>query len=403
MSTEPTRAGAAGDQEPLKPTRRGVLIGAVAATVGAVAGVSAGAAIVNPQQTDAPRPDPDAAAPGAAAPAGTPVDATGANQAGIARPHTPQRFGRVRVLDLDDDDDPTAWLAAIGARILELTAGAPEVLPDGAGDLTVTVGLGPRLVAAIDPGLPGTEELPSFAGDDSIPASARGGDLLLAAYSSDPGALVPVLDDLGLLVPAASTRWEQAAFRGPGEGTKVRNPLGFHDGVIVPHGDAELDENVWIGSGAAAGGAICVIRRLRLDAERFRALPVDEQQQIFGRRRDTGAPLSGGGPDAQIDLSARTPEGDPVIPANAHARAAHPSFTGSALMLRRGYAFDNGDGDSGLMFICFQHDLRTFVATQQRLDDVDALHDFTHATASATFLILPGFDRERPLGSTLRA
>ena len=380
--------------ENLQPTRRGVLIGAVAATVGAVAGVAAGAAVVNPQQLNAPLP---AAEPGA------PVDATGANQAGIARPHTPQRFGRVRVLDVADGADPTGWLAELGGRILELTAGVPLVLPDGAGDLTVTVGLGPRIVAAIDPEMPGTAELPSFAGDDSIPASARGGDLLLAVYSSDPGSLAPVLDDLGALVPAASTRWEQAVFRAPGEGTKTRNPLGFHDGVIVPKGDAELDENVWIASGAAAGGAICVIRRLRLDAERFRALPVDGQEKIFGRRRDTGAPLSGGGPDAQIDLSARTPEGDPVVPADAHARAAHPSFTGSALMLRRGYAFDNGDGDSGLMFICFQHDLRTFTATQQRLDDVDALREFTHATASATFLILPGFDRDRPLGSTLRA
>ncbi len=379
--------------ETVKPTRRGVLIGAVAATVGAVAGAAAGAAVANPQQPNAPLP---------VAEPGSPVDATGVNQAGIARPHTPQRFGRVRVLDLDDTVDPTRWLAELGDRILELTAGVLEVLPDGPADLTVTVGLGPRLVGAIDAELPGAEELPSFAGDDSIPASARGGDLLLAAYSSDPGALVPVLDDLGAIVPAASTRWEQAAFRAPGEGTKTRNPLGFHDGVIVPKGDAELDENVWIASGAAAGGAICVIRRLRLDAERFRALPVEGQENIFGRRRDTGAPLSGGGPDAQVDLSARTPEGDPVVPADAHARAAHPSFTGSALMLRRGYAFDNGDGDAGLMFICFQNELRTFSATQHRLDEVDALREFTHATASATFLILPGFDRNRRLGSTLR-
>jgi dye decolorizing peroxidase len=389
------------EHEPLKPTRRGVLIGAVAATVGAVAGVSAGAAIVNPQQPNAAPPEPEGAAPAA----GAPVNPTGPNQAGIARPHTPQRFGRIRVLDLGDGDgsDPSDWLGALGERILELAAGVPGVLPDGPGDLTVTVGLGPRLVAAIDPTLPGAEELPSFAGDDAIPASARGGDLLLAVYSSDPGVLRPVLEDLVGLVPAASTRWEQAAFRAPGEGTKTRNPLGFHDGVIVPKGDAELDENVWIGSGPAAGGAICVIRRLRLDSDRFHALPVSGQEQIFGRRRDTGAPLSGGEPDAQVDLAARTPEGDPVIPANAHARAAHPSFTGSALMLRRGYAFDNGDGDAGLMFICFQHDLRTFVVTQQRLDEVDALRQFTHATASATFLILPGFDRDRPLGSSLTA
>ena len=70
-------------------------------------------------------------------------------------------------------------------------------------------------------------------------------------------------------------------------------------------------------------------------------------------------------------------------------------------MLRRGYAFDDGGDDTGLLFVCFQRSLRTFVATQERLDDVDALSQFVTPTGSATFVVLPGFDRTTPLGATL--
>lgn len=92
-----------------------------------------------------------------------------------------------------------------------------------------------------------------------------------------------------------------------------------------------------------------------------------------------------------------------MIPARSHARAAHPGFTGSELMLRRGYAFDDGQTDdvqrTGLMFVCFQRSLRTFTATQHRLDETDDLQRYSTTTASATFLVLPGHSSTRPLGS----
>ena len=53
------------------------------------------------------------------------------------------------------------------------------------------------------------------------------------------------------------------------------------------------------------------------------------------------------------------------------------------------------------MFICFQNELDTFVKTQHRLDEVDDLMAFAKPTASASFLVLPGFTRDEPLGSTL--
>jgi len=373
-----------------KPSRRGVLTGALGGVIGLAVGAGGAAAVTGS------RPEAPAETTGAS----DRVPASGTAQAGIHLPRSPQRFGRLLVLDTVGTG--LGWMADVGARILELNDGTgSDLLPDGAGDLTVSVGLGPRLVAAVDPALPGADELPLFANDDRMAPTATGGDVLLSAHSSDPTVLEAVLADLAALIPDAAPRWQQAMFRGAGEGSKARNPLGFMDGIVVPHRDAELRTNVWIPSGPLAGGTVCVIRRLRLDTARFRTLETPQREAVIGRTLRDGSPLSGGGVDDEVDLRAKTPEGEFLVPAHAHARAAHPSFTGSALMLRRSYSFDDGDGDSGLVFISFQNELRVFVATQHRLDEVDALMAFATPTASATFLMLPGFSADKPLGAEL--
>ncbi len=376
-------------------SRRAVLGSLLAGGVGAAAGIGGTLATQGVVGASAP-----ASAPSESR---LPVDPRGVHQAGIDRPGTPQTFGLIAVLDLSDPAE-LGWLAPLGASIVAVTGvpgGTDPTIPDGSGDLTVTVGLGPRILGGIDPALPGAEALPEFAKDAAMDQGAVGGDVLLALYASDPTVLGAALERLLAELPAHTVRWTQHGFRAPGTGTVVRNPLGFLDGVIVPHGQAELDENVWIADGAATGGTVCVIRRLVLDRQAFGALPVEAQENTIGRYKIDGAPLSGGEPDAQVNLTAKSPDGEYLVPARAHARAAHPSFTGSALMLRRGYAFDNGGADAGLLFICFQKDLRTFVATQQRLDEKDALMEFATPTASASFLILPGFDDATPLGASI--
>src|SRR5690606_8931839 len=101
------------------------------------------------------------------------------------------------------------------------------------------------------------------------------------------------------------------------------------------------------------------------------------------------------------DLTAKTPTGEYLIPLHSHLRAAHPSFTGSALMLRRGYGYANPLGaddapDEGLLFMCFQNDLDVYIRTQHRLDETDDLMAFSTTTASASFLIVPGRTGDAP-------
>ncbi len=380
-------------------TRRGLLWGGgIGLGLGAVGGALAAASA-------RPRTSPD---PAASPSPGGRVVARGLHQAGIARPATPQKNTVVVVADVPSPTGASGVrgaLDALGSAVDRLTDGADgAVLPDGPGDLTITVGVGPRWVSMLDSQLPGASGLPAFASDGPLDPGLSGGDLLLSVCGSDAGILHAVAAALLDAVPGAVRRWSQTGVRGAGEGTIVRNPLGYHDGIVVPRTDAELDANVWITDGPAAGGTIAVVRRLRLDVARFRGESAERQDAVVGRRRADGVPLSGGGPTDAVDLRAKTPEGDYLVPARSHARAAHPSFTDSALMLRRGYAYSNAtaggtDADDGLLFVCFQRELETFVRTQHRLDEVDDLMTYATVTASASFLVLPGRTTDGAWGS----
>lgn len=394
-------------------SRRELLLGGGGAGAGLAAGAIAGWALAGtrPDAPGDPAPGanaPEPTAPDDAAPAS--VDPYGAHQAGIARPTTPQRNALVLVADIPGDPDRDAVLAVLAA-VGEVTARAtdaehpdPALTPDGAGDLTITIGIGPRLVRAVDATLPGAEQLPAFASDTHLTPAATGGDLLVSVCASDASAVHAAAT---AVVEAAGgrMRWSQQGVRGAGEGMVARNPLGYHDGVIVPHDEVEYDEGVWIGSGPASGGTLLVIRRLQLDVAAFRALGDAAGDRVIGRERVSGAPLSGGVLADPADLTAKTPEGEYLVPLRSHVRAAHPSFTGSPLMLRRGYSYRNGDGadaEEGLLFMCYQNSLDTFVRTQRRLDETDDLMGYVRCTASASFLILPGrASAAEPLGAAL--
>lgn len=343
--------------EPIVPamSRRRLLLtsgatGIAGAAIGAAAGVLSARAAAEPETT------PEV------------VSFTGTHQAGVASPVTPQEHVLVLVADVDVASAKDS-LAALGARILRLTTPFEQadgetkgVLPDGPGNLTVFVGVGSRVLESVA---------------EALAAEVEGFRL----------------------------RWRQLGYSGPNDQGITRNPFGYHDGIIVARTPEEQNDDVWIADGPLAGGTICVIRRFALDVTRFRAEPQARQDAIIGRERATGVPLSGGAMRDDADITLRTPDGAFVIGSDSHIRAAHPSFTGSGLMLRRSYAYSQtGLGvapERGLLFTCFQNEVRTFVRTQQRMDDIDALMGFSTPTATCAFAILPGFDADHPLGSTL--
>lgn len=332
------------------------------------------------------------------------VQAIGIHQAGVNRPATAQQHCMVAIVDLSTENLQDS-LSALGSLIVSTTTpgeGESELVPDGPGDLSVTVGLGERaLLATAHPELRELVQVPAFAGDGSLPESRLGGDLILSVNGSNPAILEPVLSALLDRVAGARVRWIEFGFRGTPVDGISRNSLGYFDGIIGPKSTEELERDVWIKEGPLSGGTICVVRRFQLDLAGFRRISQKARDRVVGREQLSGAPLSGGGRDSEINLEVKSPDGALLIPSSAHVRAAHPSFTGSPLMLRRSYSYRDSAGEFGHLFISFQNDVQTFVKTQIRMDEVDALLEFTTPTATAAFAILPGITAGADLGQSL--
>jgi deferrochelatase/peroxidase EfeB len=128
--------------------------------------------------------------------------------------------------------------------------------------------------------------------------------------------------------------------------------------------------------------------------------PLADQEQVIGRFKQSGAPLTGTQEFDTADLSATRADGTPVIPADAHIRLATASQNNGIRLLRRGYSFADGidpatsELDAGLFFLAFQRDPhRQFAALQRRLGSEDSLNEYILHTTSALFAAPPGARR----------
>ena len=182
----------------------------------------------------------------------------------------------------------------------------------------------------------------------------------------------------------------------------VRNLLGFKDGtanldasdekLMNEHrlGAAEADEPAW-----ASGGTYQVVRVIRMFVERWDRTRSIEQQQIIGREKMSGAPLTYANERDTPDYAA-DPKGE-RIPLTAHIRLANPRTPGTeaSRILRRGYNYSRGltnagQLDMGLLFVCFQADLAAgFLAVQARLNG-KPLEEYIKPVGGGYFFVLPG-------------
>ncbi|MCI3221096.1 Dyp-type peroxidase [Streptomyces sp. NP-1717] len=335
----------------------------------------------------------------------------GAHQAGILTRQ--QRFGGFVAFDVlaHDRAGLTALLKKLTARCRTLTAGVTPQDPDVAAlrdpedQLTITVGVGASLfdgryglAGALPPGL---ALMPEFRGDRLDPGSCHG-DLSVQVCAQHPDAVLHVVRDLaretsGLL----RTRWRANGFLNPPrpEGAP-RSFVGFKDGTAHPDTASarEMNRLVWVGPegpGWARGGSYQVLRTIRLRAEAWDRVPLGEQERIFGRRKSTGAPLDGR-KESDLPDYGRDPQGR-VTPLDSHIRRANPRTPGSedSVLLRRSYNIDRGlapDGtlDVGLIFCCYQRDIKRQFATVQKRLEGERFADFSTTTGGGYFLALPG-------------
>jgi deferrochelatase/peroxidase EfeB len=178
--------------------------------------------------------------------------------------------------------------------------------------------------------------------------------------------------------------------------------MGFKDGTRNIKGEdtAAMQSHVWVGPETdqawLGGGSYLVVRRIRMLTEAWDRGALADQEAVFGRTKDVGAPLTGHDEFDVPDFGA-TRGGEPVIPVDAHVRLAAPENNAGVRILRRGYSYTDGIDpatgqlDAGLVFLAYQKDPHgQFVALQRRLGHHDALNEYIRHTGSALFACPPG-------------
>ncbi|MFE3259838.1 iron uptake transporter deferrochelatase/peroxidase subunit [Nocardia sp. NPDC059091] len=364
----------------------------------------------------------DAAAAGGQATTTPAYPFHGAHQAGILTPAPADRQNASCFAAFDVTAANRAELADLMKTLTEraraLTAGGPppdlgpshppadsavlgpEIPADG---LTVTTGVGASLfdqrygLASQKPAhLTPMRIFP----DDSPEAAWMHGDLLLQLCAHNPDTIHHAIRDLTRHTRGGiQLRWKIQGYNSPPRPSGTgRNLLGFKDGTANPTG-SDAAALIWAGSpdepAWTRGGTYQVVRLIRMLVEFWDRVSIAEQENMFGRRRESGAPLDG---TKEFDVPNYAADPDATVtPATAHIRLANPRTpdTADQQLLRRSYNYDlgvdpNGNLATGHIFTCFQQDIqRQFETIQTRLAG-EPLTDYVQPFGGGYFFVLPG-------------
>ncbi|APC17889.1 peroxidase [Pseudomonas frederiksbergensis] len=322
----------------------------------------------------------------------------------------------------------TAQPLAVPKDAAPLDGGSAEGLRPAR--LTVTFGFGPGLFISDGKDRYGLAsrrpdalvDLPKFNGDQLV-AEKCGGDLSIQVCADDPQVAFHALRELLALADGvASIKWMQSGFASPpAAGGTGRNLMGFKDGTNNPatHSSDAMNKVVWAGDegGWMKEGSYVVVRRIRIALEHWDKTELGFQEEVVGRDKANGAPLGKTHEFDPLDLNAEDKDGNPVIPANAHARLSSAAENDGAQILRRAYSYNDGVGfyaerwppwrqgimlDAGLFFVAYQRDPRTgFIKINKKLATEDIMNQFTTHVGSAIFACPPGVSEGSFIGATL--
>ena len=241
-------------------------------------------------------------------------------------------------------------------------------------------------------------DLPAFP-KEQLREQYTGGDIVIQACADDEKVAFHAVRNLIRKGRNKVTmKWSQSGFAAIGDRMETpRNLFGFKDGTANVTTEKNFDKVVWADSQDwMKNGSYMAVRRIIMHLETWDRTNLQEQENTFGRYKESGAPFGKKNEFDEVDLS--------LLPVDSHVRLAKEV---DLPILRRSYSYSDGidpktgQFDAGLLFIAFQKDPDRFVKIQTNLGADDKMNEYVTHIGSGLFACFGGVKEGGYIGQDL--
>ena len=241
-------------------------------------------------------------------------------------------------------------------------------------------------------------DLPAFP-KEQLREQYTGGDIVIQACADDEQVAFHAVRNLIRKGRNKVTmKWSQSGFAAIGDRMETpRNLFGFKDGTANVTTEKDFDKVVWADSQDwMKNGSYMAVRRIIMHLETWDRTNLQEQENTFGRYKESGAPFAKQNEFDEVDLS--------LLPVDSHVRLAKEV---DLPILRRSYSYSDGidpktgQFDAGLLFIAFQKDPDRFVKIQTNLGADDKMNEYVTHIGTGLFACFGGVKEGGYIGQDL--
>ena len=241
-------------------------------------------------------------------------------------------------------------------------------------------------------------DLPAFP-KEQLREQYTGGDIVIQACADDEQVAFHAVRNLIRKGRNKVTmKWSQSGFAAIGDRMETpRNLFGFKDGTANVTTEKDFNKVVWADSNDwMKNGSYMAVRRIIMHLETWDRTNLQEQENTFGRYKESGAPFGKKDEFDEVDLS--------LLPVDSHVRLAKEV---DLPILRRSYSYSDGidpktgQFDAGLLFIAFQKDPDRFVKIQTNLGADDKMNEYVTHIGSGLFACFGGVKEGGYIGQDL--
>ncbi|MBZ2136593.1 deferrochelatase/peroxidase EfeB [Streptococcus gordonii] len=241
-------------------------------------------------------------------------------------------------------------------------------------------------------------DLPPFP-KEQLQEKYTGGDIVIQACADDEQVAFHAVRNLVRKTRNTVTmKWSQSGFAAIGDRMSTpRNLFGFKDGTANVTKEKDFDKVIWTDSDDwMKGGTYMAVRRIQMFLETWDRTNLQEQENTFGRYKESGAPFGKKDEFDEVDLD--------LLPVDSHVRLAKEV---NKPIYRRSYSYSDGivektgQFDTGLLFLAFQKNPDSFVKVQTNLGAQDKMNEYVTHIGSGLFACFAGVKKGEYLGQKL--